>query len=63
VFGKVDTEAQTVRARVFGISSIPMLLVVREGVVLYAQLGALRAWALEKLIETTSVVDMDAVRA
>jgi thioredoxin 1 len=63
VFGKVDTEAQTALAQAFGISSIPTLMVVRDGVVLYAQPGALPAAALEKLIETMSAVDMDAVRA
>ncbi len=33
-FGKVDTEAQVELARAFGISSIPTLMVVRDGVVL-----------------------------
>jgi thioredoxin 1 len=63
VFGKVDTEAQTALAQAFGISSIPTLMVVRDGVVLYAQPGALPAAALEKLIDTMSAVDMDEVRA
>jgi thioredoxin 1 len=63
VFGKVDTEAQTALARAFGISSIPTLMVVRDGVVLYAQPGALPAAALAELIEKTSAVDMDEVRA
>ena len=63
VFGKVDTEAQIALAQAFGISSIPTLMVVRDGVVLYAQPGALPASALEKLIETVTAVDMDEVRA
>ena len=46
-FGKVDTEAQTQLAAAFGISSIPTLMAVRDGVVLYAQPGALPAAALE----------------
>ncbi|HEU5474910.1 MAG TPA: thioredoxin [Actinophytocola sp.] len=63
VFGKVDTEAQTALARRFGISSIPTLMVVRDGVVIYAQPGALAAAALEELIEKAAAVDMDEVRA
>lgn len=63
VFGKVDTEAQIALAQAFGISSIPTLMAVRDGVVLYSQPGALPAAALEELIEKISAVDMDEVRA
>ena len=62
-FGKVDTEAQMELARAFGISSIPTLMAVREGVVLYARPGALPASALEQLIGKVQAVDMDEVRA
>lgn len=63
VFGKVDTEAQQELAGAFGISSIPTLMVVRDGVVLYAQPGALPEPALEELIGKAREVDMDEVRA
>ena len=63
VFGKVDTEEETALARAFGISSIPTLMVVRDGVVLYSQPGALPAAALDELIEKIAAVDMDEVRA
>lgn len=63
VFGKVDTEAQIALAQAFGISSIPTLMAVRDGVVLYSQPGALPAAALDELIEKISAVDMDEVRA
>ena len=62
VFGKVDTEAQTELAQAFGISSIPTLMAIRDGVVLYAQPGALPEPALEQLIEQVRAVDMDDVR-
>ncbi|GAA1275522.1 thioredoxin [Pseudonocardia aurantiaca] len=62
-FGKVDTEAQTQLAAAFGISSIPTLMAVRDGVVLYAEPGALPAPALEDLIGKVQAVDMDEVRA
>jgi thioredoxin 1 len=62
VFGKVNTEEQVELAQSFGISSIPTLMAVRDGVVLYAQPGALPAQALEELIQKVREVDMDQVR-
>ncbi|GAB3460321.1 thioredoxin [Actinophytocola sediminis] len=62
-FGKVDTEAQTEIAQAFGISSIPTVMAVRDGVVLYAQPGALPAPALAELIGKVREVDMNEVRA
>jgi thioredoxin 1 len=62
-FGKVDTEAQVELAQAFQISSIPTLMAVRDGVVLYSQPGALPAAALEDLISQLRAVDMEEVRA
>jgi thioredoxin 1 len=62
-FGKVDTEAEPELAAAFGISSIPTLMIIRDGVVLYAQPGALPEAALEQLITKASELDMDEVRA
>ena len=63
VFGKVDTEAQPELAAQFGISSIPMLMIIRDNVVLYAQPGALPETSLEELIAKARELDMDEVRA
>jgi thioredoxin 1 len=62
VFGKVDTEAEAGLAGAFQISSIPTLMVVRDGVVLYARPGALPEQALEELIGKARELDMDEVR-
>ncbi len=62
-FGKVNTEAETELARASGISSIPTLMAIRDGVVVYAQPGALPAAALEELITKVGELDMDHVRA
>ena len=51
VFGKVDTEAEQALASAAGISSIPTLMVFREGVLVFNQPGALPASALEQVIE------------
>jgi thioredoxin 1 len=63
VFGKVDTEAQQDLAASFGITSIPTLMIIRDGVILYARPGALPQPALEDLIAKVRDVDMDEVRA
>lgn len=61
-FGKVDTEAQPELAQAFGISSIPTVMALRDGVVLYAQPGALSAPQLDELIRKLGEVDMAEVR-
>lgn len=62
VFGKVDTEAEPGLAGAFSISSIPTLMVVRDGVVLFSQAGALPESALVNLVQAARDVDMDDVR-
>jgi thioredoxin 1 len=63
VFAKVDTEAEQGLAGAFGISSIPTLMAIRDGVVLYSQAGALPQQALTNLIQAVRDVDMEEVRA
>ncbi len=63
VFGKVDTEAERELAAAAGISSIPTLMVFREGLLLYAQPGAMPGPALAELIAAVRAADMDDVRA
>ncbi|WP_434441474.1 thioredoxin [Lentzea sp. E54] len=62
-FGKVDTEAQQELAATFGIRSIPTLMIVREGVVLFSQPGALPGNALDDLIQQAREVNMEEVHA
>ena len=63
VFGKVDTEAEQVLARAANITSIPMLMGFREGILVFAQAGALPAPMLSDVIAKVKALDMDAVRA
>jgi len=62
VFGKVDTEAEVAIAAEFNIQSIPTIMAVRDGVVVFAQAGALPEQALESLISQVRALDMDDVR-
>jgi thioredoxin 1 len=61
-FGKVDTEAEPALAAKFDIRSIPTIMAVRDGIVVFAQPGALPESALESLIEKVEQLDMDEVR-
>lgn len=63
VFGKVDTEAERDLAAGFRITSIPTLMIFRDGIGVYAQPGALNASTLDGLIEAVENLDMDDVRA
>ncbi|MEU8660022.1 thioredoxin [Actinoplanes philippinensis] len=61
-FGKVDTEAEQLLAAKFDIRSIPTIMAIRDGVVVFAQPGALPESSLESLIEKVQELDMDEVR-
>jgi thioredoxin 1 len=63
VFGKVDTEAEQALAAAAGIRSIPTLMAFRDGILVFAQPGALPAEALEELITAVRGLDMEQVRA
>lgn len=62
-FGKVDTEAEQQLANEAGISSIPTLMVFRDGILLYNSPGALPAEALDQIITAVNGLNMDEVRA
>ena len=63
VFAKVDTEAQQDLAAAFQIRSIPTIAVIREGVMVFRESGALPASALNQVIDGVRGLDMDQVRA
>jgi thioredoxin 1 len=62
-FAKVDTEAQQELAGMAGITSIPTLMIFRDGILLFNQAGALPGPALEDLIGKVEALNMDEVRA
>ncbi len=61
-FGKVDTEAEQELAGQAGITSIPTLMLFRDGILLFNQAGALPPQALGDVIEQARKLDMDEVR-
>ncbi len=62
VFGKIDTDVERDLAAAFEIRSIPTLMVFRDGILVFAQPGALSASTLDNLIAQVRALDMDAVR-
>lgn len=62
VFGKVDTEAEQQLSQMAAITSIPTLMLFRDGVLLFNQAGALPPQALAGVIGQARGLDMDAVR-
>jgi len=61
-FGSVNTEEQQELASAAGISSIPTLMAFRDGILVFAQPGALPPPALDQVINGVRGLDMDDVR-
>lgn len=61
-FAKVDTEAEPALSGSAGITSIPTLMIFRDGILIFSQPGALPAPALADLISQARALDMDEVR-
>ena len=61
-FAKVDTDAEQQLSAEARISSIPTLMIFRDGILLFSQPGALPAPALEEVIGKVQALDMDDVR-
>ncbi|MFY8212582.1 MAG: thioredoxin family protein, partial [Candidatus Nanopelagicus sp.] len=61
-FAKVDTDAEQQLSAAAGISSIPTLMIFRDGILIFSQPGALPASALDEIIDKVQELDMDDVR-
>ena len=61
-FGSVNTEEQQELSAAAGISSIPTLMAFRDGILVFAQPGALPPTALDQVINGVRGLDMDDVR-
>jgi thioredoxin 1 len=62
VFAKVDTEAEPELAAAFQITAIPTLMILRDGVLLGAQPGAVPAGAIDEIVAKVQGLDMDDIR-
>jgi thioredoxin 1 len=62
VFAKVDTDAEPELSERFGIRSIPTLMAIRDGLIVFAEAGAVPEPVLENVIEQVRGLDMEDVR-
>ena len=58
VFGKIDTQEETELAAANGILSIPTLMILRDGVLLYSEAGAVPQPVLEEMVTKARAIDM-----
>ncbi len=63
VFAKIDTEQEQQLSAMAQITSIPTLMIFRDGILLFSQAGALPPAQLEEVIQATKDLNMDEVRA
>lgn len=61
-FGSVNTEEQRELSAAAQVSSIPTLMVFRDGILVFSQPGALPPATLDELIGAVRGLDMDEVR-
>lgn len=61
-FAKVNTEEEQELGAMFGIRSIPTLMIFREQIAVFSQPGALPEGALNELLGKVKELDMDDVR-
>jgi len=62
-FGTIDTEKEDRLAGKLMITSIPLIMAFRDGILVFSQPGALNAATFAKLIDTVQGLDMEKVRA
>lgn len=57
-FAKVDTEAERPLSSTLSISSIPTVMIYRDGILFYNEAGALPSENLDKLLHLVGEIDM-----
>ncbi len=62
VWGKIDVDAEQELAGMFGIRSIPTLMIFRDGIPVFSQPGMLAGAVLDRLVQEVRGLDMALVR-
>jgi len=63
VFGKINTEEEQELAAHFQIRSIPTLMALKDGIIVFNQSGAMMPAQFEELIKALRDLDMEKVKA
>lgn len=61
-FGTVDVDTQPEISEYFSVRSVPFVVIVRQGVELYAEPGVLNEDQLKELVKRAQSLDMDDVK-
>ena len=62
LFGKVNTEEEQALAGHFQIRSIPTVMILKEGIVVFSQAGVIPEEGIKELLTQVIALDMDKVR-
>jgi len=62
-FGMIDTQKEVALAAALEITTIPTVMIVRDGIPIYSQPGGMPTKAFDDLIMEVRALDMDKVRA
>lgn len=62
IFAKINTDTEAELAQEFQIRSIPFVMIMREGIVLYADSGALSAENLREMLDQVKTIDMNEIK-
>lgn len=60
-FGKINTEEETELALEFNVRSIPLVMLLRRKIVLFAESGLLPASALQDIIEQAKALNIEKI--
>lgn len=60
-FAKVDTEQERLLSSSLNVSSIPTIMIYRDGILFYNEAGALSAESLDKILRLVAEIDMNHV--
>src|SRR3954452_5171691 len=59
VFGKLDTEANPATQAEFRVTSIPTIMIIRDGVIVHTEVGVMSETKLDAYIAQVRELDMD----
>jgi thioredoxin 1 len=60
-FGKINTEVEHVLSEDFEIKSIPTLVILKEGTIIYSESGSIPEYALKNIIDNARKIDVNSL--
>ena len=63
IFGKLNIDEQSAIANQFGVTSVPTIMVIRDGIILLNRAGSMPEEALNDIVTHVKGLDMDDIRA